>query len=612
MDEAALRAMMPTSFGKRRAQQARWAAASATNADANASVNAEGLAAVGQDKEENDLSCSVLGKRVAGTDEADADADQDDGLTPEERAANREAERQENERRAKGIASDDSDDSDDQDSDDDQIGPPLPPRTSSSRIPPRSMPPITQTATLSGIHAKTLSALAVDASGSRFALGSYDSYLSLYDFGGMTSSLEPFRHFEPTHETYPIVDLSFNTNSSHLLVISATREAKVFTRDAAEIGTCRKGDPYLRDMRRTSGHVSALTCGMFDSHELAKFYTGASDGTVRIWSEESMHRAQHDMIVLKSKSRGTRTKVTAIACERERIWASGEDGALRMWDLRENLNGRPRHCVDAAHEPDSWTSCIATSGETVVTRGGDATVKVWDARKPTRPVVERADLTNASAHTGVILDPFNSRSLITGVSDRVQARRNGGHDDLVSADDRTDSSIVVLDVLDLSTLCTHTTSSTPVRLHWSSHTDQLFATHRNGSLSILYNPTRSTNGITLALARRAHSRPQSPTADSYAIATHTTSTAPSESAKRRRLARARQDPHQTLLPQPPLHGPGKAGRIGAGVQQSSVQNLYRNPDDLNIDPREALLKYANRTAHTEHHLDPHHQYNPPP
>ncbi|KIO16430.1 hypothetical protein M407DRAFT_33917 [Tulasnella calospora MUT 4182] len=43
---------------------------------------------------------------------------------------------------------------------------------------------------------------------------------------------------------------------------------------------------------------------------------------------------------------------------------------------------------------------------------------------------------------------------------------------------------------------------------------------------------------------------------------------------------------------PPLHGPGKGGRVGASATQHVVQNLVRD-STRDEDPREALLKYAN-------------------
>ncbi|CBQ71225.1 conserved hypothetical protein [Sporisorium reilianum SRZ2] len=586
MDEAALRAMMPSSFGRR----AGGGAGKAARGGAAPQAGPAGEA-VGEGSNGAGVQSSVLGKRAQR--EEREEEEEDDGLTAEERAANREAEERERERRERGVASDDDDDDDDSSSS--EIGPPAPPsRTASSPYPPSSLPPTTHHASLTNTHTKTVSALAVDSSGSRFALGSYDTLLSLYDFGGMSSALAPFRLFAPW-ETYPILDLSFNASSTLLLVVGSTAEAKVFTRDGAELGTCKRGDPYLRDMRNTRGHVAGLTCGSFSRTQPATFYTGSSDGTVRIWDVDHMHTGQQDVVALKSKARGGRTKVTALHVDEARLWACGEDGALGMWDVRANLT-RPRGLVERAHAVGTWTSAIAVSGESVVTRGGDATVKVWDARALRTPVVERRGLRSGSVHTSVLLDPVGGRGVVTGVADTAARGENDG--------DASGGSIVVLDRLTLDTVSTTRCASAPIRMHWSTATNQLYTTHRTG-LSIFYHPTRSTNGILLPLSRPSPSSTStlytSPStsshADSYPVGEM--GAEPSESAKRRRHAKERQDARATRMPQPPLAGRGRAGRIGAAPTQGLVQSVLGVPADVGDDPREALLRYATREERGE-------------
>lgn len=568
MDEAALRAMMPLSFGKKAPKKGLSKPAPApppSSSIDNASA-----------------SSSSLGKRPAAN--LPANEDVDDGLTAEERAANLAAEQEAQQRREQGLDSEDNS----SDSDDDDIGPPPPPPAS---LPPVTLPPMSESALFSGIHNKTISALAVDPSGARFALGSYDYTLSLYDFGGMTSSFSPFRAFEPAG-SYPVVDLCFSSSSSHLLVISSTAQAKIFSRDGAELGECRKGDPYLRDMRNTNGHVSALTCGMFLPNDPTRFATGGSDSTVRIWDTESLGRGQEDTIVVKSKTRGGRTKVSAVqASSSHKLYAAGEDGSLSYWDLRANLNAKPRGCVEKAHAPETITSSIAVSehkDSLVATRGGDGMVRLWDLRSFRSPVAERGGLGTTSAHTSVIFDPMDGKSVLTTTTSA------GGEE----------SSLEVMSTTDLSTIKTFSLPNTPspVKLHWASTTDQLFITGRNGSLSVFYSPTRSTKGVTMAVSRLARSSSlftstSSTTADSYPIYSGNTSdltasNAPSESAKRRKLAKQRRDPSATLLPQPPLNGPGKGGRIGAAATQHVVQSIYAATE--REDPREALLRYASK------------------
>lgn len=567
MDEAALRAMMPMSFGKKAPKKGPVKQPPPPTPAARSSNDTAPLAT------------SILGKRPA----VDPEEAEDDGLTPEERRANAEAERRQQERRAQGLASDSDSSSDDSDSEDD-VGPPAPPSTSAAQR-ETIVPPMSNSALLTGTHSKTISALAVDPSGARFALGSYDYNLSLYDFGGMSSSLSPFRLFEPA-ENYPVLDLSFSSNSTNLLVVTGTAQAKLFSRDGADLSECKKGDPYLRDMRNTTGHVSGLTCGLFTPYDSGKFVTGGSDSSIRLWDVESMQRGQTDVIVMKSKLRGGRTKVSALQCTTgHTLIAGGQDGSLGYWDLRANLNSKPRGSVEKAHG-DAGATSIAVSEEMVATRGSEGTVKLWDLRSFRQPLATKEGLPNGSPHTSIRFDPFDSKTVLTCTSDA--GSKEGGE-------------LVVLDALNsLSTLHTYTLPSSPIRLHWSVPTDQLFITSRT-SLSIFYSPSRSSKGILLPLSRAPkttssslYTSASSSTEDSYPIYNSSDLAAggQSESAKRRKLAKARQDPIATRMPQAPVSGPGKGGRIGAAATQHVVQSIYGGVE--REDPREALLRYASK------------------
>lgn len=616
MDEAALRAMMPMSFGKKaarkpapKASQSQSQLESAHASSQDPYTPSSSLLSTPQQNGSDEAGSTLLGKRRAMN--ADADAaeeekeDVDDGLTPEERAANLEAERKERERRARGLPSSSSSgsDSDSDSGSDDDIGPPPPELTesvSSARTTSPSirtdvhLPPMDSHATFSGTHSKTVSALAVEASGARFALGSYDYSLSLYDFGGMSARLTPFRHFEPCG-SYPLLELGFSRTGAHLLVVSGTSMAKVFTRDGAEVGECRKGDPYLRDMRHTHGHVSSLTCGQFHPSQPAQFLTGASDSTVRLWDVETMTSGQTATMVLKSQARGsgTRTKVTAIqATEQGTVVASGLDGSLSYWDLRVNVNSGPRGSIRNAHLPETWTSSIALHGDghVLATRGGDTTVKLWDLRCFRTPLAQHNDLANTSPHTSIIFDPLNRTTLLTCTSARAQLQ----------------SELLVLDTTQLARIQTYRipANQTGLRLAWSHITNQLFLTTRT-SLLVFYTP-HSSRGVLLPLSRPLSSPTSTSTSIESQVYDNPVAPAQSENAKRRKLAKARQDPTLTRLPQLPLAGPGRAGRIGAAATQHIVQSIYQPPQaaQLHDDPRQALLKYATPNQHTRRTDEP--------
>ncbi|KAI3483819.1 hypothetical protein L1887_53229 [Cichorium endivia] len=557
MDEAALRAMMPMSFGKRPAKKA----PAPTPSDAAAPVSAASSSS---------LSASVLGKRPA---QASPDAEEDDGLTPEERRANAEAEERDRERRAQGLPDSDDDDDDDSDDSDDDVDPPPPP--AASHAPPKPdvrLPPLESVTTFSAVHTKTISALAVDSAGARFALGSYDYTLSLYDYGGMNASLSPFRTFEPGGSV-PVVDLSFSRDAASLLVVSSTSQAKVYSRDGAQMAECAKGDPYLRDMRHTNGHVASLTAGQFHPNDATRFVTAGEDSTVRIWDVETAPRKQLDTVVLKSKARGTRTKVTALTVTpAELLVAAARDGSLNYWDLRANLNARPRGTVEHAHAADTVTSSVAvrSDGRTLATRGGDDTVKLWDLRSFRSPLAVREDLPTTSPHASVLFDPYGGETVVVGTGDG-------------------DGKVCVLSSVDLSTEHVHAVAS-PVRMVWNAATDHFYATSRRGTLSVMHS-SRSTKGISLALARPAKASSQ---VDSYPVAVPDGGVGMSEAAKRRKLAKTRRDAAASHMPQPPVAGPGSAGRIGSAANTHLVQSLYKPP--VHEDPREALLKYADKEA----------------
>lgn len=51
-------------------------------------------------------------------------------------------------------------------------------------------------------HSKVVSALALDPSGARILTGSHDYDCKLWDFGGMTTALKPFKSWEPAESYY--------------------------------------------------------------------------------------------------------------------------------------------------------------------------------------------------------------------------------------------------------------------------------------------------------------------------------------------------------------------------------------------------------------------------
>ncbi|RPD63153.1 transcription factor [Lentinus tigrinus ALCF2SS1-6] len=433
-------------------------------------------------------------------------------------------------------------------------------------------------------HTKVVSALTMDPSGARVLSGSHDYDCKLWDFGGMDWRCKPFKTWEPAGSYY-IHDVKFSNDGQQFLVVSGTTQAKLYDRDGEELATFIKGDQYIRDMKNTAGHVAELTACAWHPKDSQTFITSSVDSTIRIWDVENK-RKQKTVIVVKSKERGARTKVTTCAYSPDGslIGGSCTDGALHMWQTKSNFV-RPSMTIDGAHTKGSETGSLVFSvdGQTVLTRGGDDTVKLWDLRSFKKPLLVRSGLATLYPHTNAIFSPDN-RYIVTGAS----ATTKGGKGHLLFM--RKDTLEMVKD-LEVDT--------TPVKVYWHSKINQIVTGLSNGQICVLYSPDMSVNGAKLPLNKGP---PRKATIEdmSDAVAAPTIITPHAlpmfrdsevgRSTKRKR-EKERMDPRKSRRPELPVTGPGRGGRVGASATQHVVQNLVRDTT-RDEDPREALLKLA--------------------
>ncbi|KAJ7630701.1 hypothetical protein FB45DRAFT_990657 [Roridomyces roridus] len=414
-------------------------------------------------------------------------------------------------------------------------------------------------------HNKVVSALTVDPSGARVLSGSHDYDCKLWDFGGMDYRCKPFKSWEPAG-SYHIHDLKFSNDGQKFLVVSGTNQAKLYDKNGEEETTYVKGDPYIRDMKNTSGHVGELSSCMWHPKDPKFFITSSADSTIRIWDVENK-RKQKSVIVVKSKERGARTKVTSCAYSPDgsMIGATCLDGALHVWQTSSNFV-RPNSSVEGAHVKGTETGSLVFSvdGRTVLTRGGDDTVKLWDLRAFKKPLATRADLATLYPNT------------------------NAGK-------------LMFLDKNGLEVVKTLEVDATPVKVYWHSKINQILAGLSNGQISVLYSPQTSLHGAKL-LANKGPPRKTTIEDMSDALAAPAIHV-PGETeglgdgmirSNKRKRDNDRMDPRKARRPELPVTGPGKGGRVGASATQHVVQNLVRDTT-RDEDPREALLKYA----HTE-------------
>ncbi|PFH50750.1 hypothetical protein AMATHDRAFT_60593 [Amanita thiersii Skay4041] len=433
-------------------------------------------------------------------------------------------------------------------------------------------------------HTKVISALALDPSGARIVSGSHDYDCKLWDFGGMDHRCQAFKTWEPAG-SYHIRDLKWSNDGQQFLCISGNLQPKLYDRDGEEISTFIKGDPYIRDMKHTSGHVSEVTACCWHPKDPKLFITSSADSTVRIWDTENK-RKQKSVIVVKSKDRGARTKIMTCTYSPDgnTIGAACMDGAIHLWQTNTNFV-RPNLSVEGAHAKETETGSIVFSidGKTILTRGGDNTIKLWDIRAFKKPVATRADLPTLYPNTNAVFSP-DDKYIITGAGAVVKG--SSGRLMFLKKDGLGVEKELEVD-------------STPVKVLWHPKINQIVTGMANGQICVLYSPTTSQNGAKLLLNKGP---PRKVTVEdmSDALAAPAIITPhalpmyrdldPGRGTKRKR-DKDRSDPKKSRRPDLPVNGPGKGGRVGASATQHVVQNLVRDTT-RDEDPREALLKYA--------------------
>lgn len=349
-------------------------------------------------------------------------------------------------------------------------------------------------------HERPVTTLDVDPSGSRLITGSTDCTFKLHDFASMTpNTIRAFKSIDPhekkdsaASDVHPIHHLEFNPLSPSLvLVITATSQARIHDRDGELVTDFIKGDMYIRDMNNTNGHISEITSAAWNPINKNLCVTAGTDSTLRIW-DINMKRKQKEVIVYKSRIAGSggRTRMTAVK------WASpmqggpnllvsaALDGSLVMWSGNGPFN-RPVGEIKAAHKEGTWTGGldISRDGYSIVTRGGDDTIKLWDSRKFKQPItiVDHPSTSSQYQSTNIRFSP-TSTSILTG--------SQSGH-------------LHILNPFTLkSEVVTPVTPGSPlVTVLWHERLNQILTGSANAETHVLYNPEISTKGAAMVMSK---------------------------------------------------------------------------------------------------------------
>ncbi|KAI8069543.1 WD40-repeat-containing domain protein [Gongronella butleri] len=443
-------------------------------------------------------------------------------------------------------------------------------------------PPISHEVTLKD-HTRSVSALALDPAGARLLSGGYDYDVKLWDFAGMNQSFRPFRSFQPFGD-YQLHDLQYSLSGDSFLAISGAwypmlydREGKPKYKDGF-----MKGDPYIRDLRHTAGHVAPLTGVQWHPLHRENFATSSQDGTVRVWNIDQP-RKQKDVIMFKSKERGGRSPATALSYTHDAalLAAAYQDGTIQLWDPKGPFV-RPSVAIPEAHQKQSETSSLLFSKDnrTLVSRGGDDTVKVWDIRNAKQPVNVQHQLDIVHPVTNVIFSP-DERLILTGTA----CPKDKGVGKLVMMDRNT---------LEIQRTM-HIGPSSVVKVLWHPRINQIVTGSANGDIHVFYNPELSHRGVKMAVSKQPKKRAvddfeiNRPIINPHALPMYREERVKSRKRKQKKL---REDPVSSHRPDLPVGKHGVGGRIAHGQQHATLKHLNKDTR-RDEDPRAALLKYAN-------------------
>ncbi|KAI3644591.1 hypothetical protein MP228_010755 [Amoeboaphelidium protococcarum] len=340
-------------------------------------------------------------------------------------------------------------------------------------------------------HYKCVTALSFTPQGNHLITGSRDYSVHLYDFNQMDQSLQSQRQVYPW-DGYHIHDLQFNRKGNAFICCSGASSVKLFNRDGSELVEFQSGDMYLKNLKRCSGHISAVSQCLWSPHDESVFATGSTDSTIRIWSVEQKRQSKecYELPSKKNHSIGRLDNAVNSICFKDAsgntVMGAGQlNGSIYGFD-RRTPHMRPCIQIENAHTPGNEICSIFTvnkDSNTLLSRCTDGSLKSFDLRDQKQCLNEVNDLSCSFPEANIITDPTEQYVLVPVSGDSRQ-----GFPGSMSIHAITDLSLVDT-IADFN--------SSVVRLCWNEQSNQLAVGCSDGSVSILYDDDEhQTDGST--------------------------------------------------------------------------------------------------------------------
>jgi WD40 repeat protein len=219
--------------------------------------------------------------------------------------------------------------------------------------------PLTEYTDMATLETSHISSVVMDPTGARFAIGSMDSSLKLYDFAGFNvNDPIPFQNII-IEDGYPIRSMSYSSTGDRLVVATGSPQPVVVDRDGQEIIKFVRGDMYVRDPQKTIGHTAPVTSVGWHPLEKSIVFTTSRDGSLRTWNVDKGSTSFEmlkcsDVVIIKNLKSGRKTTPTCLAVAPGTLAMGTECGSLQIYIFPLVSKLRPQQSVRVvpAEEPD--------------------------------------------------------------------------------------------------------------------------------------------------------------------------------------------------------------------------------------------------------------------
>lgn len=370
--------------------------------------------------------------------------------------------------------------------------------------------PIENEATLGDQHQSYVSCISLEASGNRLLTGSLDRTVKFWDFNAMTRSLQPFQTISPLDDA-SLRKVKFSATGSLVSIVGGSSSAIITDRDGRTLAQTAKGDMYLVDTLRTTGHTSSILSTQWacanSKFSNTTFATVAGDSTLRLWDAGRTERAAMSKFPVVSQQRviKIRTERGAKATPTAMLWHAGGnrivlgcvDGRLRVHDLSSYSPSPSMITGSFAPSGTEMTSVASApngcSAPYILVRSKDDALHVFDERSFETPLKSFTDLPNTVSETDAVFVGKTGSFFITGTSKTVEKSGKKHAGALYLYNTSTLQRVWVSEGDDAR--------GSVVSILWHERLNQIVYGTGDGRIHVMYHPSQSHQGILQCLSK---------------------------------------------------------------------------------------------------------------